>query len=185
MPAPADAHRLKAFATVVGASIEGKAYFVGGGPAENVAATLVDKSSKVIAETRTDTEGRFVLTAPVRADVTVVIDATDGHLARFEIAASRLPDLLPAVPEGGSGVALAAATGPPSVTSPPTRSTASADQIAAAVARQIEPLAEQLDSLEASIRLRDVLGGVGYIIGIFGLVAFMKVRRDKSGGGRV
>lgn len=177
---PALAHRLKVFATVVGAGIEGKAYFVGGGPAENVSTTLRDRNEKIVAEGQTDTEGRFALVAPVKTDLTVVVDAKDGHIARFTIAAARLPDTLPAGDSAGAAAASppaeVAAAGP--VEAP---AQANVDEIAAAVARQIEPLAEQLDSLESSIRLHDVLGGLGYIIGIFGLLAFLKARRSGTG----
>jgi nickel transport protein len=171
---PAEAHRLKVFAAVVGANIEGKAYFVGGGPAVNVSATLRDRSEKIVDEGLTDMEGRFALTAPAREDLTVVVDALDGHVARFTIAAARLPETLPAGEGGGLPAATPAeGAGPVPIDPLPT---ASAEEIAAIVARQIEPVVEQLDSLESSIRLHDVLGGLGYIIGIFGLFAFLKSR---------
>ena len=178
---PAEAHRLKVFATVVGDRIEGKAYFVGGGPAGGVSTVLRDSRDKIVAEGRTETNGRFAFTAPVRADLTVVVDAMDGHVARFDIAAARLPETLPAEP-GMAGVAkaetlLVPGDGNQQVASGTVAPAGNAEDIAAAVARQIEPLAEQLDALESSIRLHDILGGLGYIIGIFGLLAFLKSRR--------
>jgi len=177
---PAAAHRLKVFATVVGTSVEGKAYFVGGGPAENVSATLRDLNEKVVAEGRTDTEGRFALTAPVRSDLVVVVDAMDGHVARFAIAAARLPSNLPAG-EAGEATPARPPAGEKIALAVPAMS-ADADEIASSVARQIEPLAEQIDAMESAIRLRDVLGGLGYIVGIFGLIAFFKARRRTGGG---
>jgi nickel transport protein len=184
LPGTAEAHRLKVFATVVGENIQGRAYFVGGGPAVNVSATLRDHDEKILTEGSTDAEGRFSLTAPVKADLTVVVDALDGHVARFDIAAARLPDTLPAGDVAGRAPAPPpdAASSAPASGDPP--ASIGADELATVVARQIEPLAEQLDSLEDSIRLRDVLGGVGYIIGIFGLFAFLRSRRSATRKGQ-
>jgi nickel transport protein len=177
--APALAHRLKVFATVVGAEVQGKAYFVGGGPAREVAATLRDGRETIVATGRTDAEGRFVLTSPVRADLTVVVDAADGHVGRFPIAAARLPVTLPA---GDTGAPALADTTTAADATAPAPGLVSEDVIGAAVARQIEPLAEQIDALDSALRLRDVLGGIGYIVGLFGLAAFLKARRrDREG----
>jgi nickel transport protein len=184
LPGAAEAHRLKVFATVVGETIQGKAYFVGGGPAVNVSATLRDHDEEIVTEGSTDAEGRFSLIAPVKADLTVVVDALDGHVARFDIAAARLPDTLPTEDADGRAPAPApdAAASAPASGDPP--ASTGADELATVVARQIEPLAEQLDSLEHSIRLHDVLGGVGYIVGIFGLFAFLRSRRGAARKGQ-
>lgn len=175
---PASAHRLALFATVVGGSIEGKAYFAGGGPAGDVAVTLRDGSGAILAETRSDREGRFALEAPVKTDLAVVADAMDGHVARFAIPASRLPDSLPGGPD-------AAMEPRPDPLPPAAGNTGAADEerIAAIVARQIAPLGAQIDALESALRLRDVLGGIGYIAGLFGLLAFLKARRRGVKGG--
>ena len=53
-----------------------------------------------------------------------------------------------------------------------------------AVADAVRPLREQLDAYEDTIRLRDLLGGVGYIAGVAGLVYFMKARRHLASGER-
>ncbi|MBN9026889.1 MAG: carboxypeptidase regulatory-like domain-containing protein, partial [Rhizobiales bacterium] len=46
-----------------------------------------------------------------------------------------------------------------------------------AVARKVAPLAAQIDALQSALRIQDIVGGIGYIVGIFGLVAFLKSRR--------
>ena len=42
-------------------------------------------------------------------------------------------------------------------------------QIETALARQLRPLREQLDAWQEQIWLHDILGGLGYIIGLAGL----------------
>lgn len=46
-----------------------------------------------------------------------------------------------------------------------------------AVARQVRPLREQLLAHEERVRLRDILGGIGYILGLAGLVLWWHARR--------
>jgi nickel transport protein len=46
-----------------------------------------------------------------------------------------------------------------------------------AVARQIRPLREQLVAAEDRIRLQDILGGIGYIMGLTGLALWWASRR--------
>ena len=51
-----------------------------------------------------------------------------------------------------------------------------------AVARQIGPVREQLVSYEDEVRWRDVLGGLGYILGITGLAVWLRSGRDRRPG---
>lgn len=164
---PAAAHRLKVFATVVGGTVEGRAYFVGGAAAGDVPVALRGSGGEVLAQGRTDDDGRFALDVAARDDLVVVVDALDGHVARFTIAASRLPDTLRSAPVAEGQAAPAAAAVAPEA------------GVEAAIARQIAPLAERIDAFEASLRLRDVLGGIGYIVGVFGLLAFLKAQRAR------
>jgi nickel transport protein len=46
-----------------------------------------------------------------------------------------------------------------------------------AVARQIRPLREQLVAAEDRIRFQDILGGIGYIMGLTGLALWWTSRR--------
>jgi len=47
--------------------------------------------------------------------------------------------------------------------------------------RQLHALRRQLDDYEAQTRLRDVVGGIGYIVGMAGLCAFFLARRKRGG----
>ncbi len=55
-------------------------------------------------------------------------------------------------------------------------------RIAEAVAREIRPLRRQLEEAQNRARLRDILGGIGYIVGVMGLVFFLKGRRRPDAG---
>jgi hypothetical protein len=45
-------------------------------------------------------------------------------------------------------------------------------------------LRRQLDRYEHTLRLRDVLGGIGYIFGIMGLLFFVLGRRSRGPRGK-
>ena len=177
---PAHAHKLKVFATAVGERIEGRVYFVGGGPARGARILVESADGKLIEALTTDDAGAFAITAKVRTDHVIRTDSADGHSARTTIPASLLPASLP-LPATGLGASAAEArdgTAPaPSHEGKTGELTASDASIARAVAQQVAPLREQLTAYEDQVRLHDVLGGLGYILGLAGLFAWMRARR--------
>ena len=173
---PASAHRLKVFASAIGSSIEGEAYFVGSGPAAGVDVTLRDTADKVLQSGKTGPDGKFALKATGTGDITVTVDAEDGHVARFTVAASELDSNPPAAVPPASA-ALAGDAKPRDAAMPAAAPAVSMADLEIAVARKVAPLAAQIDALQSALRIQDIIGGIGYIVGIFGLVAFLKSRR--------
>ncbi|MCX5577855.1 hypothetical protein [Kaistia terrae] len=169
----ASAHRLKVFASAIGNSIEGQAYFVGSGPAAGVDVTLRDAANTLLQSGKTDPDGKFALPVSNSGDIVVTVDAEDGHVARFTVAGGELdPAPTSAKPATNAVVPVAANASP----------TVPMADIEIAVARKIAPLAAQIDALESSLRVQDIVGGIGYIVGVFGLLAFLKSRRSPKDG---
>lgn len=53
-----------------------------------------------------------------------------------------------------------------------------------AVAQKLRPLQREIAELRDEVRLHDILGGIGYIVGIAGIAFyFLGVRRRERGGG--
>ncbi|MDO8606039.1 MAG: hypothetical protein Q7R40_05855 [Phaeospirillum sp.] len=161
---PAQAHKLKLFATVEGPVILGTAYFSGGDKAVGVGGVVRMADGSMAGEVRTDQDGAFRFEVRSRTDHSVTMDGGDGHMATVTIGAAELPQTLPAGP-----AALP--------TPPPLPAVAGLDAVEAAVARQIRPLRQQLDAYEDKVRLHDIMGGVGTIFGIFGIAAWVSARR--------
>jgi len=156
---PAAAHKLRVFATVVGTEIKGRVYFVGGGAAIGVPVTLRDSTGVVTGQTASVAPGgTFALALPFRDDFTILADAQDGHAADFPISAGRLPTNLPA---SGHDPAAQVPAPVPAATVP----TSDLSAVEDAVARQLAPLAEMIDEMRAEVRMRDMLGGAGYVPG--------------------
>lgn len=174
---PAAAHKLNVFARVEGRSIEGKAYYRGGGPAEGAAIAAYGPSGEELGRTTADAEGRFSLPAAVRCDHRLVADAGGGHAGEFQLSASELPaDLPPAN--------LPAATAPAPPAEVPNAGPADATAELAALRAQVVALREQLEGYEAQVRFRDVLGGIGFLLGAMGLAIYVGSRRRGGACGK-
>ncbi|BAE53140.1 hypothetical protein [Paramagnetospirillum magneticum] len=161
LAAPAQAHKLKVFASVEGGDIVGSAYFVGGDKAVGVPGRILGADGSLVASFATGPDGGFRQRAAARMDHTISVESEDGHAARFILPADQFP---PSLPEGK---AMAAPSG-------------DAAALEAAIARQIRPLREQLDAYESRTRLHDVMGGIGTIFGLFGCWAWLQSRRSRS-----
>ncbi len=175
---PALAHKLSVFASAAGAEIEGKAYFKGGQGARGIAIRILGPDGTLLGEAETDSEGRFHFTATKRTDHVITAEVGDGHQAEFTVRASELPGSLP----GGTGQTAAPQ---PDMAALIVKTEPSEDisaQVEKAIARQLRPLREQIAALEDEIRLRDILGGIGYILGIAGLLAWLGARRKGRDG---
>lgn len=178
---PAEAHKLKVFATAIGPRIEGSAYFVGGGPAAGAKVTITTPDGTPIAAIATDAQGNFAIIAASRTDHVIAVDSGDGHVGRFTVLARDLPGDLP------GGLPQPAASGAPAM-DPPANAPVAGIQphltadgmrelVGEAVARQIVPLREQLNGYEDRVRIHDILGGLGYILGLAGLALWLRARR--------
>lgn len=181
---PASAHRLKVFATAEGRKISGYAYFPGGGRAVRVPVLATGPGGEELGRTTTDEKGCFSLEAKWRCDHTLVVETPDGHKATYRVEAAELPSDLP--PLGGAGRQGAprpqghgtGEKGQPQVAAGPVKSgQVLEDAVARAVARELRPLREQLERYEAKRRLHDIIGGIGYILGISGVAFYLLARR--------
>lgn len=178
---PAEAHKVRLFATAEGAVVSGYGYFSGGDRAQAVVVTAEAGGAMVYSGVTGD-DGTFSFTATLRADHLIKLDAGDGHAASFTLRAAELPESLP-------GPATTAAAAPP-VAPVKTASPATAfddvrlaELVERAVARQVRPLREQLDAYEETTRWRDAVGGIGFIVGLGGLVYGLAARKREGKSG--
>ena len=172
-PGAALAHGLSLFAAADGARIEGVVRFAGGNPAAGTRVRVLDTAGNARAVLETDAAGRFAYTATVPEDHRLIAETADGHQASWTVAAAELA--------AGLGAGLTAGAGPDLGAPPGGCDTASLEQ---AVARAVRPLREELAADAERARLRDLLGGIGYILGIAGLWAWWRARRTSPDGPR-
>lgn len=179
------AHKIKLFATAQGTTISGTAYLPGGGRIAGAEVTARDPDGTGLATAVTDDDGAFSMEATRRVDHLLDLDTGDGHRATFRIAATQLPPTLPG-PEGAAQVSAdtpAAEAGPVPAAASALSEEALEAIVARAVAAQLNPLREQMDAREDRARLQDILGGLGWIMGLTGIAFFLLARKERRRGG--
>lgn len=197
---PAQAHSVKVFATADGAAISGYVYFPGGGRPKDAVVRVFGPNGERLAETKTNERGEFSFEARCKCDHRLIYETGDGHRAEWTIEAAELPDTLP-LPGATTSERDTAATNQtaPQGSMSSGNLTGSADTseveeaVARAVRQEIAPLRaqvakyrEELERYQAKIRMQDIIGGIGYIMGATGLAFyFLGVRRaSKRPGAR-
>ena len=200
--AAAAAHKLKAFATAEGAVVSGYAYFTPGGRARQADVTITGPSGVEVLKTGVNEQGEFQFVAKQRVDYAITIDGGDSHIANFTIHASDLPDSLPMPADGkilpldlaAAGAVVATAAEPVAASASPATASGPGGAAAAncatldpaalravvreSVAREVNPLREQLDAFQESVGWRDVVSGIGYIFGLCGVAYFFGTWRS-------
>lgn len=154
----ADAHGLYLSVRVEGTSIVGRAYYEGELPAKKAIVRVETMEGEPVVEMLTDESGRFRRPMPYRADYNVIVETADLHEARAILKESDFPEEMQSLKVDPTYKRMAEQT----------------IQEQFASAKDIDQMREQLDRIETAIRLRDVLGGVGIIIGVLAIVYFMK-----------
>ncbi len=177
------AHRVNVFAWQEGdtVSVEGK--FVGGRPAMNSEVLVQDSSGKIVAQGKTNQKGEWNFLLPEGArqnNLKIVLKAGEGHQATWDLEfetnepKSSEAQIVNKSEEGN-----------------PVESDSQSVELQIASAVQAErarlekevigPLRKQVAELqEPQVGWREIFGGIGWIIGLFGIGAYFKSRSKKA-----
>jgi nickel transport protein len=159
---PAAAHGLEVSAFAAGDRVEGSVRGSDGGPVAGARIRVMSPARRVLTELESDAQGRFVYRTTAPADLLVRAETLDGHAAEWTLTAAEFAGDPP--PRPGS-------TPDPDLEL----------MVEQAVARQVRPLREQLIAHQDRIRLQDLLGGIGYILGLAGLALWWRSRGSPRG----
>ena len=192
LPLQARAHKLKLFGSVEGRTISGYAYYSGGGRPAGVTVSLLGPAGEHLGEAVTSDKGEFVFKAPFKADLLLTLNTGDGHTASWQLTAGEFPDdpaRLKAPPVASPRVeneeVLSDRRKDHSLPETGFSPVELQKMVAAVVSDAIKPLQQQItlyrsqvDQYENRIRFRDILGGIGYILGMAGLFIMIKGRKS-------
>jgi nickel transport protein len=185
---PAWAHRVLIFAYAEGDTIHTESKFVPDTPVHQGTIKVIDKKTgKVLLTGKTDNQGKFSFKIPPaaaaqRMDLEIVVEAAMGHRGEWLLkAGSYLPG---AKTPATVTPAVIPAPSPGAVPASPKAKAAKVNQQALevtlnkALERQLAPINEKLTDLTIHrTSLPDILGGIGYIVGLFGLWAYFQSKR--------
>ena len=188
---PALAHRVLVFAYAEGGSIYVEGKFVPNTPVRQGKVLVLDqKTEKVLLTGKTNDQGKFSFKIPAQAaaqkmDLKIVVEAAMGHQGEWLLKAK---SYLPGVK--AASAAPAPASPPPAASSGPAAAGAKTATVDAkmleevvnkALERQLGPIKEMLTELSIHrTSLPDILGGLGYILGFFGLWAYFQSKKKKD-----
>lgn len=188
--APAHAHKVNVFATIEDGNIKLEGYFPDGKKAKGAKVSITDEKGDTIIEGEADQDGKF--TAPLLATgkILVSIDVGLGHRSDTTIEVQSGSILTQqqaehqhdATSETPSPVVAAkaptASVQQPMIPAPnPEQMQKSIEQ---AVRSAVIPLERRLLEYERSTGMREIIGGLGYLMGLFGTVMYFQARRQKN-----
>ena len=163
------AHRVILIAYVEGDTIFVESAFSDGTLCNNADIEVFDPSGKKLLEGRTDENGKFSFKPPRRTDLKLVLDAGMGHRDDYIVRAGELPELVGESPKHQGSSEAVAGMDP--------------EEIESIVDRVIEKRLRPLIQLVAKSQRKtcfsptEILGGIGYILGLAGIVMYFKSRK--------
>jgi nickel transport protein len=173
IPAPVHAHKVTIFAWVEGETVHSESKFSGGKKVKAGKIEVFDHLNRKVLEGTTDDQGYFAFPLPKEAQtLKIVLTAGMGHGNYWEITAQELGRQNPE-PSGQPAQA------PPTQDQRIQLDAQALEQIVARVVeKELAPLKAQL--AEQAWGLRDIVAGIGYILGLMGLASYVHYRKNKA-----
>jgi nickel transport protein len=183
-PIPSHAHGVNVFAWVEGRTVHTESKFSGGKRVSGGTIEVHASTGGKLLDGTTDGQGRFSFDLPegfkeAGAGLRIVLNAGMGHKDEWLVG----PEELGAAAEPAAGNAPPAASvvsteAATDARANPTFSTEHLHLLEQTLDRKLAPLMQRLNALQdRGPRLSEILGGIGYIVGLIGVALFFQSRR--------
>jgi nickel transport protein len=194
MPAMVFAHKVNIYAYAESGMVFSEGYFVDGTKCKYSLIEVFDgKNGTKLLKGETDKEGRFSFKIPKATSLKLVLHASMGHRAEYAIGEDEVRDAM--------GVRETPKPPATKVTSKPEVSTVVNTQqkesseisvlkglsesdieviVENVVDRKLKPIERMLVTLQKRLKkpgVTEIIGGIGYILGIFGIIMYFKSRK--------
>ncbi|MCC6544598.1 MAG: hypothetical protein IT392_08875 [Nitrospirae bacterium] len=189
------AHKVQMFTYAEGDEVFVEGYFADGKKAMNSKVVVYDSSGSELLHGLTNDSGQFNFTAPKKSDLRIVLDAGMGHKTEYTLPAGEL--------HLDDGSKTSKAVTPPASKDIKSK-TVKADKIKEenvdvsqasrlddaqlqaivekaverSVGEAIKPLVRSFTEMQQKNSLTTIIGGVGYILGLMGIILYFKSRRS-------
>lgn len=175
-PSPALAHKVTVFAWVEDGQVHTESKFSGGKRVKEGTIEVFDHQDAKVLEGKTDAQGYFAFPVPDKAEkLKIVLKAGMGHGNHWIINAQEL-----GVASSDETQTLAIAPPAPLPSAPPMAlDTDTVEQIVEnALDKKLAPIKARM--ADQAWGLRDILGGLGYILGLVGLAGYIQSRKQRT-----
>ncbi len=168
------AHKISAFVDVEDNTVHLISYFNDGTPVKNGEVEILNASGKVVRTGKTDKNGEFNFKLKKAGDYTAVVTAELGHKASVKFSIGNPNQTAAAEPDSQE------------TPKEQTKSSVnlSKEEFVKILRQELQPIHRELIKIEeqnSKISFRDVIGGIGWIVGIFGMGTFFISYRRKNG----
>lgn len=185
----AQAHKIRVFAYADNGTITTEAAFSSGRPAKNSKVMVHNGNGDTLLTGTTNDKGIFRFAIPRQAkasgmDLNIVVDVGEGHRGAWLLNAadySTAEDSHSGENSGEDSEEVSSAA--PSAT--PSTNTLNCQDIEATVekiiAKELAPLKRMIAQQRAhTTSLQDIIGGLGYILGLAGILFYFKAKKQTS-----
>ena len=170
------AHKVNVFAWVEGDTVFVEGYYPGGKKAQNSLVEVYNSGGAKLLEGRTNQNGEFSFQIPAREDLKIVLTAGMGHKNDFTIPAGDLGGAKPSSDEPVTKISEKVATLAPTTVDVGRLEV----MIDKALDRKLEPVIKLIRSTrKEGPGVTEIIGGIGYIFGLFGLVMYFKSKKER------
>lgn len=193
---PAYAHKVMVFAWVEGDTVFTQSKFSGGKKVKGGKIAVYNTHEKILLKGKTDDKGEFSFKVPEKTTLKIVLYAGAGHRAEWTVPKEDIEEMSGEKPAESTLKKPQAKMPANTIPSEPTENRADempqapqppgpgADEIEQAVERaldkKLKPVIKMLSALDRGPTVSEILGGIGYILGLMGVGAYFHYRRKKG-----
>lgn len=183
------AHKVMIFAWVEGDTIYTQSKFSGGKKVNGGKIVVLDLSKKKLLEGVTDEKGEFSFKIPKTTDLKIVLDASMGHKAEWNVPSEEILAAMATHAESkiensvsqSSNSEIKFVPKKPAIKATNLEKREIQKMINNSLDIKLAPIANMLITLSnPKPKMTEIIGGVGYIVGIVGVALYCLNRRKKQ-----
>lgn len=185
------AHKVNIYAYAEDGVIYSESYFVDGSKCKNSILEVFDEKNKTkLLEGKTDDEGKFSFKIPKTTSIKLVLHASMGHQAEFIIGEDEVREAMGIKSQKSKeSESKKIQRVEKEEHKAPTQGTQTLNYsnieeiVENAIDKKLQPVMKMLIKIqEESGRpgITEIIGGIGYIIGILGIISYYKAKKKKT-----
>lgn len=184
----ARAHNVTVFAWIDGNTVHVESKFAGGRTPKSAPIEVFDAAGNLLLQGKTDENGEFSFRVPQKTAMKIVLKAGMGHRAEWTIPLEEFGDVAaaPAAETAETGPSAAPAGGAAGKPTPASHATGLTEAelqqaLEKALDKKLKPLMKLVAESKASgPSMNEIIGGIGYILGLVGIGAYFHARRSQG-----
>ncbi len=170
------AHRVNLFAQVESGKVICQCYYSDGTPVRHQKIEVFTTLGEKLLEGETDDEGTYTFSPPIKNDLKIVLNAGMGHRSETLISASELPEVKQVKRQNPNIAKKTSEIKPDKIQMDEEQLRKIVEE---AVDKKLHSVKQMIIKQQRSVSLTTILGGIGYIFGVFGLILYFKKKKQK------